>query len=83
MRRTATHTHRFWRGIPSWQRSVLAMVAVLVALVQLGGSSAAVADPPDVVGEWSAPFSWPIVAVHMSPSTARGTSSCSTGSAPR
>ena len=66
MRRTATHTQRLWRGIPSWQRSVLAMLAMLAALVQLGGSSAAPGDPPNVIGEWSAPFAWPIVAVHMS-----------------
>ena len=55
MRRTAAHTNRLWRGIPSWQRSVLAMLAVLAALVQLGGSSAAPGDPPDVIGDWSAP----------------------------
>ena len=42
------------------------MLAVLAALVQLGGSSAAPGDPPDVIGDWSAPFAWPIVAVHMS-----------------
>ena len=66
MRAKAANTQRLWRGIPSWQRSLFALVAVLAALVQLGGSSAAVADPPEVVGEWSAPFTWPIVAVHMS-----------------
>ena len=38
----------------------------MLSLVQLGGSSAAVNDPPDIVGQWSAPQPWPIVAVHMS-----------------
>ncbi len=66
MRKTATHTNRLWRGIPSWKRSVLAMLAMLAALVQLGGSSAAPGDPPNINGDWSAPFAWPIVAVHMS-----------------
>ena len=66
MRRTATHTNRLWRGMPSWKRSLLAMLAVLAALVQLGGSSAAPGDPPNINGDWSAPFAWPIVAVHMS-----------------
>ncbi len=66
MRTTAAHTNRLWRGIPSWQRSVLATIAVLVALVQLGGSSAAPGDPPSVIGDWSAPVAWPLVAVHMS-----------------
>ena len=66
MRAKAANTQRLWRGIPSWQRSVLALVAMVVALVQLAGSSAAPGDPPNVNGEWSAPFAWPIVAVHMS-----------------
>ena len=66
MPRTAAHTHRLWRLIPSWQRSALAAIAVFVALVQLGGSSAAVSATPDQVGQWSAPVSWPLVAVHMS-----------------
>ena len=66
MRTNGGEHQRLWRGIPSWQRSVLAMLAVLAALVQLGGSSAAPGDPPDVIGDWSAPFAWPIVAVHMS-----------------
>ena len=35
-------------------------------LVQLGGSSAAPGDPPNLIGDWSAPTAWPIVAVHMS-----------------
>ena len=39
--------------------------AVVAALVQLGGSTAAVPSP-EQVGEWSAPSAWPIVAVHMS-----------------
>ena len=52
--------------MPSWQRSLLAMLAVLAALVQLGGSSAAPGDPPNINGDWSAPIAWPIVAVHMS-----------------
>ena len=42
------------------------MLAMLAALVQLGGSSAAPGDPPNINGDWSAPFAWPIVAVHMS-----------------
>ena len=66
MRATAATTQRLWRVIPSWQRSLFALVAMVAALVQLGGSSAAVGDPPELVGEWSAPFAWPIVAVHMS-----------------
>ena len=66
MRARAATTQRLWRVIPSWQRSLFALVAMVAALVQLGGSSAAVADPPELVGEWSAPFAWPIVAVHMS-----------------
>ena len=66
MRTKAANTQRLWRGIPSWKRSLLAMLAVLAALVQLGGSSAAPGDPPNVIGDWSAPFAWPIVAVHMS-----------------
>ena len=66
MRTTAANTQRLWRGIPSWQRSALAFLAVLFALVQLGGSSAAPGDPPSINGDWSAPISWPTVAVHMS-----------------
>ena len=42
------------------------MAAIAVSLVLLGGSSAAVGDPPDLIGDWSAPSAWPIVAVHMS-----------------
>ena len=53
-------------GFPPGSGACFALVAVVAALVQLGGSSAAVADPPELVGEWSAPFAWPIVAVHMS-----------------
>ena len=34
-------------------------------LVQLGGSSAAVSATPDEVGQWSAPVSWPLVAVNL------------------
>ncbi len=37
-----------------------------LALVQLGGSSAAVSAAPEDVGDWSNPAAWPIVAVHMS-----------------
>ena len=66
MRKTATHTQRLWRGIPSWQRVTLALLATVLSLVQLGGSSAAPGDPPSVNGDWSAPTAWPIVAVHMS-----------------
>jgi fibronectin type 3 domain-containing protein len=49
-----------------WRPVTLATVAVLAALVQLGGSSAAPGDPPNLIGDWSAPSAWPIVAVHMS-----------------
>ena len=50
----------------SWRPVTLAAVAMLAALVQLGGSSAAPGDPPNLIGDWSAPVGWPIVAVHMS-----------------
>jgi hypothetical protein len=66
MRTTPAHTHRPRGGASFWRRSTLACAAVLVSLVQLAGSSAAPGDPPDVVGDWSAPVPWPIVAVHMS-----------------
>jgi fibronectin type 3 domain-containing protein len=66
MRKAAANTNRLWRWLPSWQRSLLAVVAVAAALVQLGGSSAAPGDPPNLIGDWSAPQAWPIVAVHMS-----------------
>ena len=66
MRQAAENTQRMWKWLPSWQRSALAVIAVFVALVQLGGSSAAVGDPVEVIGDWSAPSAWPIVAVHMS-----------------
>jgi len=52
--------------MPPWQRSVPAALAVVVALVLLGGSTAAVSAAPEDVGEWSAPVAWPLVAVHMS-----------------
>ena len=54
------------RQIPSWQRAALATVVLAAALVQLSGSRAAVANTPDVIGQWSAPVDWPLVAVHMS-----------------
>src|SRR4051812_36392307 len=66
MRATAASTRRFWRWLPSWQRTALAVAVAVLALVQLGGSSAAPGDPPSVIGDWSAPVAWPIVAVHMS-----------------
>jgi fibronectin type 3 domain-containing protein len=47
-------------------RLALAVCVVVLALVQLGGSSAATSATPDQVGQWSAPVSWPLVAVHMS-----------------
>ena len=65
VRRRVAHTQRLWRRIPSWRRAALASCVVVAALVQLGGSVAAV-NSPDQVGEWSAPSPWPIVAVHMS-----------------
>jgi len=46
-------------------RLALGAAALVVALVPLSGSLAATAAPVDD-GEWSAPFTWPIVAVHMS-----------------
>ncbi len=66
MRKKAAQTQRLWRRIPSWLRPALAAAVVVVALVQLGVSSAAVSAAPDQVGEWGAPSPWPIVAVHMS-----------------
>src|SRR5687767_693013 len=66
MRRTAAQTHRLWHGIPSWQRSALAALVIALALIQLGGSAAAVSAAPEDVGEWSDPVAWPLVAVHMS-----------------
>ncbi len=65
VRRKVAHTQRLWRRLPSWRRAALATCAVVVALVQLAGSGAAVHSPGQV-GEWSAPSAWPIVAVHMS-----------------
>jgi fibronectin type 3 domain-containing protein len=50
----------------SWQRAALMVCAIVVALVQLGGSDAAVSATPDQEGQWGAPIAWPIVAVHMS-----------------
>ena len=41
------------------------MCVIAVALVQLGGSHAAT-PTPDQVGQWSAPVTWPLVAVDMS-----------------
>ena len=66
MRKTATHTRTLWRGLPSWQRLLLLLVVFAGGLVQLGGSSAAPGDPPNLIGDWSSPQPWPIVAVHMS-----------------
>ena len=51
--------------MPRWQRLALAACIIAVALVQLGGSQAA-GLTPDQVGQWSAPSTWPLVAVHMS-----------------
>ena len=59
------HTQRLWRRLPSWRWAAVASCAVVVALVQLGGSVAAVQSPQED-GQWSAPSAWPIVAVHMS-----------------
>ncbi len=39
---------------------------VVAALVVLGGSRAAITATPAEIGQWSAPVSWPLVAVHMS-----------------
>ena len=67
MRTTAANTQRLWRGdsfVAAQPRSQCSRSCS--SLVQLGGSSAAAGDPPDVIGEWSAPAPWPIVAVHMS-----------------
>ena len=66
MRKTATHTQRLWRGFPRGSALRSPSSPSSSSLVQLGGSSAAVNDPPDIVGQWSAPQPWPIVAVHMS-----------------
>jgi len=65
VRTTAAHTKRLWRRT-TWQRAALLTCAVVVALIQLGGSGAATSATPDQVGQWSAPSSWPLVAVHMS-----------------
>jgi fibronectin type 3 domain-containing protein len=65
VRSTAAHTKRLWRRT-TWQRAALVTCAVVAALIQLGGSGAAVSATPDQIGQWSAPSSWPIVAVHMS-----------------
>jgi fibronectin type 3 domain-containing protein len=64
--RRAAHTYSRLRWLPSWPRLALALCAVAVALIQLGGSTAATSATPDQVGQWSAPVSWPLVAVHMS-----------------
>src|SRR6185437_1518439 len=65
VRRTAAHTKRLWRQT-TWQRAALLTCALVVALIQLNGSVAATSATPDQEGQWSAPTSWPIVAVHMS-----------------
>jgi len=65
VRRTAAHTKRLWRRT-TWQRAALLACALVVALIQLNGSVAATSATPDQVGQWSAPTTWPIVAVHMS-----------------
>ncbi|MDX6401411.1 MAG: hypothetical protein QOF27_2017, partial [Gaiellaceae bacterium] len=66
VRKNLAHTQRAWRWLPSWQRAALVTVAVVVALIQLAGSGPAVSATPDQVGQWSAPVTWPLVAVHMS-----------------
>ena len=66
MRTTANTTSRPGRRLPSWRRPLLAAAAAALALVHLGGSSAAVSADPADVGEWAAPFEWPIVGVHLS-----------------
>ena len=45
-------------------RLALGAAALVVALVPLSGSLAATSNA--TTGEWGAPFTWPIVAVHMS-----------------
>ena len=67
VRKKVAHTQRLWRRLALWQRCAFVASAVVVMLVQLGGSSAAVsAVSSDQVGQWSAPVAWPLVAVHMS-----------------
>jgi chitodextrinase len=46
--------------------AIVFAAALAFALLQLDVTSAAVTATPDQVGQWSAPASWPIVAVHMS-----------------
>ena len=47
--------------MPSSRRLALAATAVLLALIQLAGSNAAVTATPDQIGQWSAPVAWPLV----------------------
>ncbi len=68
MRTAAAQTNRLWRLTRTtlWQRSALAAGIIVLGLIQLAGSQAAVSATPDEVGQWSAPVAWPLVAVHMS-----------------
>ena len=62
VRKSSEHQPRARRRLlPSWRGTALATIAVFVALVQLSGSSAAPGDPPNLIGDWSAPQPWTIV----------------------
>ena len=51
--------------VPSWQRAAFA--SCVIAAGRLSSSGLEAATPtPDQVGQWSAPVTWPLVAVHMS-----------------
>jgi fibronectin type 3 domain-containing protein len=63
VRTTPAHTRRLARWLSAW-RAALVLGAVVLAGIHLGGSRAAVTNA--TIGEWSAPISWPTVAVHMS-----------------
>ncbi|MGH3126858.1 MAG: galactose oxidase-like domain-containing protein, partial [Gaiellaceae bacterium] len=65
MRKKAAYTQRLWRRLALWRRCALVAFAAIAMLVQLGGSSAAVSATPDEIGQWSAPASWPLVAINL------------------
>ena len=48
------------------RRLLLGAVVLSLASVLLARSGASAGEPPSQVGQWSAPATWPIVAVHMS-----------------